>query len=66
MAQAQDGADLVLAVGQCHGHRHLAVGRQAVALVGHGVFGFPQQRRIGQDFRQAGEQRVAACVVGDQ
>ena len=48
MAAAQHRLHLHLGLGQGHDQRTLAVGSQAVALVGCGVFGLVQQRVRGQ------------------
>ncbi|MNS60102.1 hypothetical protein D3C72_930810 [compost metagenome] len=62
VAQAQDGADLLLGVGQHYGLGHLAVGGQAVALVRHGVLGLPEHGGGRQDTGQAGQQCGAGAV----
>jgi hypothetical protein len=43
VAGAQHGLDLGLGLGQADHQRALAVGREAVAFIGRGVLGIPQQ-----------------------
>ena len=49
----------VLGLGQRHHQRPLAVGGQAVAFVGHGVFGLPQQR-VGRQHAPTARRRPRA------
>jgi hypothetical protein len=54
MAGLQHRGHLGLGLGQGHGQRHLAVGGEAVAFVGHGVLAVPQQGVGRQQPRQRG------------
>ncbi|MCY1547272.1 hypothetical protein D9M68_833180 [compost metagenome] len=44
VADLEHRGHLVFGLGQHHHQRALAVGGEAVAFVGHGVFGLPEQR----------------------
>jgi hypothetical protein len=62
VAGLQHGGHLRLGLGQRHHQRLLAVGGEAVALVGHGVLGLPQQRVRGQQRRRARRRRLALAL----
>mmetsp|Transcript_5564 Transcript_5564/g.21424 ORF Transcript_5564/g.21424 Transcript_5564/m.21424 type:complete len:312 (+) Transcript_5564:2217-3152(+) len=60
MTGLEHRSDLVFGLGQGHGQRALAVGGQAVALIGRGLIGLIEQRVGRQQRAQRGHQRGAA------
>ncbi len=64
MTDPQDGLDLVGGVGQSHRQGQLAVGGEAVALVGVQVLGLVQHLGRGQDAQQPGHQLRLAGGAG--
>jgi len=62
-ADFQDGQHLLLVVGQRDDHRQLAVGRQAVAFVGTGIFGIVQDAALGEHGTQGAGHLAAAFGI---
>ena len=60
VAEAHDGGDLLGGLRQHHGERHLAVGGQAVGLVGLQRIGSAITAVVGSSAAQAGDDGVAA------
>ena len=66
VAGSQHGLDLGLGLGQADHQRALAVGREAVAFIGRGVLGIPQQGVGGHMAGQRGHDLgLAPCALGD-
>jgi hypothetical protein len=62
-AGAADARDLLLGLGQRHHHRHLAIQRQAVALVRLRVLFAPEDAVVRQERAQRGHDRALALDV---